>query len=83
MILDDHCIAADDACAVTEVLAVPWLGVRMDDRGGYSHNSHLSLRIQVEQACGELVWRRPFCVPLVMRATLIRACLRLHIYCWD
>lgn len=89
LIRDGHCIAADDAYAASEALAVPWPGGGRGDRWRDSYNFHLSsLRIHIEQAFGMLVWRwgvfwRPLRVPFSKRPALIRACFRLHNYCCD
>jgi len=84
-----HCIAADEAYAASEVLAVPWPGGGKGDRWRDSYNFYLSSsRIHIEQAFGMLVWRwgvfwRPLRVPFVKRPGLVRACFRLHNFCRD
>jgi len=84
-----HCIAADEAYAASEVLAVPWPGGGKGDRWRDSYNFYLSsLRIHIEQAFGMLAWRwgvfwRPLRVPFVKRPCLVRACFRLHNSCRD
>jgi len=46
---DGHCIVADEACAASELLAVPWPGCGRGDRWKDSYNFHLSsCRIQIE-----------------------------------
>lgn len=87
MTRDGHCIAADEAYAASELLAVPWPGGGKGDRWKDSYNFYLSsLRIHIEQAFGMLIWRwgvfwRPLRVPFSKRPSLIRACFRLHNFC--
>ncbi|OSX78941.1 hypothetical protein BU14_0094s0018 [Porphyra umbilicalis] len=87
MTRDGHCIAADEAYAASELLAVPWPGGGRGDRWRDAFNFFLSsLRIHIEQAFGMLLWRwgvfwRPLRVPFSKRPSLIRACFRLHNFC--
>jgi len=87
MTRDGHCIAADEAYAASDVLAVPWPGGGRGDRWRDAYNFYLSsLRIHIEQAFGMLLWRwgvfwRPLRVPFAKRPSLIRACFRLHNFC--
>jgi len=84
MTRDGHCIAADEAYAASELVAVPWPGGGPGDRWRDAYNFFLSsLRIHIEQAIGMLLWRwgffwRPLRVPFSKRPGLIRACFRLH-----
>lgn len=84
---DGHCIAADEAYAASEVLAVPWPGCGRGDKWRDAYNFYLSsLRIHIEQAFGMLFWRwgvfwRPLRVPFQKCPSLIRACFRLHNFC--
>lgn len=87
MTRDGICIAADEAYAASEVLAVPWPGGGRGDRWKDAYNFYLSsLRIHIEQAFGMLLWRwgvfwRPLRVPFGKRPCLIGACFRLHNFC--
>ena len=77
-------IAAAEAYAASEVLAVPWPGGGKGDRWRDSNNFFLSSsRTHIEQAFEMLVWRwgvfwRPLRVPFVKRPGIVRACFRLY-----
>jgi len=87
MTRDGHCIAADEAYAARELLAVPWPGGGRGDRWRDAYNFFLSsMRIHIEQAFGMLLWRwgvfwRPLRVLFSKRPSLIRACFRLQNFC--
>jgi len=58
MTRDGHCIAAVEAHASSELLAVPWPGGGRGDRWRDAFKFSLSsLRIYIEQAFGILLWR--------------------------
>lgn len=86
---DGQCIAADEAYAASNLFGVP---LPSGGKGDLWRNAYIfylsSLRINVEQALGMLVWRwgvslENLRVPIAKRPSLVRACFRLHNFCRD